>query len=353
MKHRLYLHIVVAALTTVAALGTHSLRAQGTTYTFVDLGPGAAYSVNNRGQIAGTSQQRAFRITPVNGVWNANPGGAGNPLMEMLPIASTKSGSRGKGINGTGHVGGSVIGSGSNATLWEANGSVKEFGPNSSYADAINGLGDLAGTGSTSRSTTAHLWRKDPKGYKTVSLGVLPGYDQSYAFGVNDARQVVGVLAAGNTRRTAFFWSASGGMSILPTPAGHNGNNCRANAVNGQGVTVGYSIHDGIEHPVLWQNGVARDLLPGSWFQAAALAGINNAAVPEAVGSALWHLDIPQLPVAVLWNGTSWVDLNDPLTTSGVPGGAVLTHALAINDNGDIVGRYTLAGVERAFLLLR
>lgn len=360
MKKRFYARIGAAALVALSLLCVNGARAQATTYAFVDLGPigpGAPHSINGSGQIAGTvnldGKPRAFRITPQNGVWNTDPGGGPNPLMEILPIPSNRSQSRGKGINANGQVGGSVVGSGSNTVLWEANGAVKEFGPNSSYADAINGLGDLAGTAS-GRSTTAYLWRKDPKGYKAVSLGVLPGFDQSYAYGINDSRQVVGVVASGTSgARRAFLWSAASGMSVLPAPAGHNGNNWRANAINAQGVVAGYSIHDGVEHPVLWTNGAAQDLLPGSSFAAAALAAVNSAPMTAAVGSALWNLNIPRQPVAVLWNGTRLVDLNDLLVTSGIPAGAVLTEAVGINDSGQIVGTYSLDGSQRAFLLVR
>src|ERR1700722_11658976 len=93
-------------------------------------------------------------------------------------------------------------------------------------------------------TTHAFLW-SSKTGMR--DLGTLGG--SSYAYGINDAGQVVGSYASGNTMR-AFLWTKSGGMKDLGTLGGDY---TSASVINSAGQVIrGASKAAGDVHAFLW-----------------------------------------------------------------------------------------------------
>jgi hypothetical protein len=217
-----------------------------------------------------------------------------------------------------------------------------------SYAEAINDTGDLAGHFNQGNTNAACLWKLASGKYTQVTIPALSGFPLGYAEGVNNSRQVVGrMYPSGGGAGAAFLWSQSGGTVRLLPPAGYG--STIAYAINSQGVVVGNSDFGG-GRPIIWQSGVAVDLLNGNPnYLSATLRGLNNAVPFQAVGNAqrsngTW--------TAVLWNGSTLVDLGDSSVTTGIPAGVTSMQANAVNDNGYIVGSYGIGNGSRAFLLI-
>jgi len=122
-------------------------------------------------------------------------------------------------------------------------------GYDSSYAFAINDLGQIAGQSAClncSLSGHATLWSKT-KG-SMLDLGVLPGASESFASGINNVGQVVGLSYYSATNELhAFVWSPSTGMLDLNNliPANSGWLLQIANAINDQGQIVGYGVFNG------------------------------------------------------------------------------------------------------------
>jgi probable HAF family extracellular repeat protein len=225
-------------------------------------------------------------------------------------------------------------------------------GPSTAYSIydsglAINSLGSVAGvtvvaTNKVSKSgfvnlsyfRTATVWQNGiPSALKT------PNGADSYAYGINDSGDVVGVINNGATlwhngtpvklsthsNYTSTAWSINGSGQVVGTT------NTGTVSLNASSYPVGYAT--------LWQNGAAYDLgvLPtynqSSWARAMNRSG-------QVVGAA-WSI-VNGVPVshAFLWtpatpNGTTgqMVDLG---TLPGI--GLESSHALGINASGQVVG---------------
>jgi probable HAF family extracellular repeat protein len=195
---------------------------------------------------------------------------------------------------------------------------------------AIDGKGNVAGVYVFSRKppqTNAFLWTKSG-GLK--GLGTLGG-DDSIAFGVNVAGQVVGQAnASAGAPDQAFLWTKSGGMIDLGNLGGASS---AANAINSSGQVAGQSyLSNGFAHAFLWtQSGGLQDLgtLPGG--QQSGANAINSAG--EIVGSA----NIGSNNHAFHWTQSGgMVDL-------GIAAGCG-SVALGINNPGEIIGWFNKSG---------
>lgn len=164
-------------------------------------------------------------------------------------------------------------------------------------AKAVNEAGMVAGVSSVEFATNrAVVWAE---GVPT-NLGTLGG-DDSEAFGLNEAGQVVGASVTGDERLSGFLWLPAGAYGL---PAGMNdvtpdANQAQLYGINNQGQAVGYGVYDTYNGAILWDAG------------------------------ATYYLD----------------DLIDPNA------GWHLNIAHDINDVGQIVGVGTFNGEARAFLL--
>ena len=171
-------------------------------------------------------------------------------------------------------------------------------------AYAINGRGQVAGSGvgpgGTFLRSHALLWQQG----KAIDLGTLPGFGDTEAHGINARGQIVGWAnqrrAGGSSVFRAFLWQ-DGRMRDLGTFPGAR--DTHANAINDRGEVVGRFVGRVVrksnERATLWHGGRIYNL---------------NALMPK---------------------GSGWV----------------LEEALAINDHGWIIGNGKHKGVAHAFLL--
>lgn len=265
-----------------------------------------AYGINNRGQVVGSS------------------GGFGPIFMSGLVFSRGFLYQNGKlrqltqrnasfephAINDNGQI----AGLDGRRCFFYANGKLVNLGTlsklpagNYSTAQSINSLGQVVGWSTASvqhqrgLSIHAFLWQRDTKPSRMRDLGTLPGWANSYAYGVNSRGEIIGSVtgATGSNYDVqpqapslAFLWRRGKMVSLGTLPGCRSS---RASGINNAGAVVGQSG----DKAFLWQQGQMRDL---------------NTLMPA---------------------GQGWV----------------LTEAHAINSKGQIAGNGTLHGQPHAFLL--
>ena len=155
------------------------------------------------------------------------------------------------------NAGGAVAGAQSgHAVRFDPLGGTMDIGVNSpwSAANAINDVGSVAGTAQLSSGTFRAFTTRPSTG--VVMLGTLGGRS-SYGQAINSA----GWVAGGSTTARGYlhaFLQANGRMQDLGTLGGGNSS---AYGVNDAGQVVGYSqIAGGDSSAFLWENGQLRDL---------------------------------------------------------------------------------------------
>jgi probable HAF family extracellular repeat protein len=312
--------VVLAALACIAA----SAAAQDYTVDFL-AGGGGRYNtpagINNHGRVVGTLGNTHH---PEAVVWNANrPDRRPVGLLPEAPCC-TYTATYGEGINNRGQVAGQDT---YRAALWTGTGRATVLpqlaGHTQSYALDLNDAGHAVGYTWTGVDTLrATLW----EGNGSVrDLGTLGGRD-SFAYAINEAGTVVGAShrAGGTGGLQATMWQ--NGIAVDLGFA--DGLNSEAYDVNDHGVAVGV----GSDRAVLWNDGEAT-FLDGTGTRATA---INNAGL--VVG--YYYEEFSETPMhAVLWNGSTAIDLNRFLSAQDRAAGWRLDVATDINDHGWIVGR--------------
>lgn len=230
--------------------GMHQLTSDGSFFP---------YAINDAGQIAGLYAYRGFFY-------------AGGKLIPLGTLSHVPNGNRStaRSLNAQGQVvGWSTVGSlpvakfgqlASHAFLWQRHGKSGRMhdlgtlpGWVNSYAYGINDRGEVIGSvsGETSYTggvdpsvhTAAFLWREG----KIVNLGTLSGSKNSTAFGINDSTQIVGT-----SDNRAFVWRQGKMLDLNAClPSGSGWTLEEARTINNKGQIVGSGKMNGQEHMFL------------------------------------------------------------------------------------------------------
>ena len=217
------------------------------------------------------------------------------------------------------------------------------LGGQGSTADGINETGQIVGGAQDANGNWRAYLRLPSPAYGLPAgmnnLGTL-GLS-SFANAINNAGQIAGESNPGNGYH-AFLWLPSpayglpAGMNDLGVPPGESQSN--ASAINSLGQVVGSTSTAIASHAFVWLPSAAYRLpagmnglgtLGGAGSEA---LGINNTG--QVVGDALTSAVFPTFH-AFLWQSGHMYDLNDMVSASS---GWVLQVASAINDTGQIAG---------------
>jgi probable HAF family extracellular repeat protein len=312
-------------------------------YVLTPLGTEAT-AIDAQGDVAVNQSTLANLFVPVS------PNSPDGNLISLGTLGGTTS--IGRGINDVGHVVGySTLGSGSyRGFLWDGSAMVDigTLGADYSSATSVSAYGHVVGSSyDTSDNEHGFLWTPHQPNGNTgsmIDLGTLGG-EYSAALAVDTRGVVVGYAYTAAGAFHAFRWQ-SGMMTDLGTLGGSYS---RANAIDDHGRIVGQAYLSGNvhAHACLWDGGVTQDLgnLGGNYSGALGIdpSGeriVGTATVPSGDGFLHYH--------AFLFENGTMTDLNALIPPVS---GWVLEEASAVNQYGQIVGRGTLGGQPRGFLL--
>ncbi len=213
-----------------------------------------------------------------------------------------------------------------------------------SEAEAVNAKGQAVGIS----NNQAFLWSAG----RMKRLPPPPGFSAADAGAVNDAGAAAGKATKpglGKTVTHALLWSASGHVKDLGVLPGYTDSIARGiNAKNQVTGWVGLSGGTGVQgltfhyQAFLWQNGHMRGLGSIPRLRDSKASALND--LGQVVGNAYHRTD----EAALLWQNGKVYELN---TLIPAHSGWKLQNALAINNHGLIVGNGIHNGIRRGFLL--
>ena len=318
-------------LLAIGVLMASASETRAQTYRFKDLGTGTAAAINNAGQVAGVYDPQLPGFLSAAVLWN---GAVKTVLPNPVPGPDGFETSAAHGINDAGHVVGED-GEGRHEIflpiLW-IDGIAMRLGepPGGVYYASVRAINDLDQMAGFDRyiqgqrgATKATLWDRTV----ATDLGTLPGGNESRAYGINNAGLVAGWSDTFGGAVHATVWNGSRAVDLGTLPGGYES---QAFALNDAGLVVGEASN----HATVWSGGTATELgsLPG-WNESSVALGINDAGL--IVGAASNHFGSQH---AVLWHGTTAIDLNTFLDADRVKEGWYLASANDINERGWIVG---------------
>jgi probable HAF family extracellular repeat protein len=308
--------VATLALTVAFTWGSSAALAEPLPdYRTVDLGTlggtlSEATAVNERGEVVGYAQT-AVATHPF--LWQRG-------TMTDLGVLEAGAGEYGAalGVNESGQVVGYGMvdaGRAAHAFLWE-HGALRDLGTlggNRSFAYGINNGGQVVGVSSTAGGELhAFLWRRGAM----VDLGAGSAYE------INYVGQIVGSILAGTGTYHACLWWSDRYTDLDPS----NPSFSQAVGINYQGWAVGDGIQSGNQHAYLWRHDRMTDLgtLGGENSHAVDINDRGQVLGQSETGSGdSWH--------GFLWQEGRLVDL----TQRGISPDVSLHD---VNDHGDIVG---------------
>ena len=173
-------------------------------------------------------------------------------------------------------------------------------------------------------------------GYQLTDLGVVSGYENSFAYGMSDSgQQVAGWVDNGSTTQ-AFVWSAGAGMQLLGNAAGATAS--RGFSVNDQGMVVGETSFGAQREATAWTGATPSGLGTLSNAGSSVAFGVNNA------GKIIGWSDSSDGTRAFAW------ETGSGMSSLGVLPGGTQTHAYNINASGQAVGWGTTPTGDRGFV---
>jgi len=278
-----------------------------------------ALAINSRGQVAGfsttaTGERHAF-------FWD------GGAMRDLGVFAGGTFGTPFIALNDAGQVAfTSVVASGErHAVLWDGM-TVRDLGTlggNYSEATAINATGQVVGFSRIAAGgfdVHAVVWDR----------GVLRDLGPGRALAINARGQVTGFGAA-----HAFLWNGTTLMDLGTLGGGTS----MGTIINQRGQVAGLSsLASGTSHAFFWDGAAMQDLGavgnadwpgdPSSWFSGATAINARGRVAGFSAGF------LPAQELAFVWDGTTMRSL-------GTLGGAD-SHAMAMNDRGQVVGQAAL-----------
>jgi probable HAF family extracellular repeat protein len=189
-----------------------------------------------------------------------------------------------------------------------------------SYATGLNNHGDVVGVADFDTHTVGYVYHA-----ASGTLTTIGGFGgaETEALGINDSGLVVGYSQTIGGNRQAFIWQ-SGILTALPTVGGANGYGW---AVNNAGLVVGTTQNTTPrDRATTWTAGLATDLgtLGGLFSSAHAVSSAGHVAGVSGNG-----VNPGERAFRTLGGG--------PLTDLGNLGG-IFTHVWGVNSSGTVVG---------------
>jgi|CXWL01.1.fsa_nt_gi probable HAF family extracellular repeat protein len=304
-----YITIILTGISAVSIPATASAGWSIREISFKDFNnnhvDAAAFDINNVGQVTGIYQgfpgQKAFIVGPDGSVGETTLGTIGGKSSVAF------------GINDSGQVVGSSNESGHAFITGPDGVGTTDLGTLGGYYSGgygINNSGQAAGYSYTSKSSSNyHAFITGPNGEGMTDLGTLTGgSEDSFAYGINDAGQVVG-----NSGNHAFITGPNGsGMIDL---GAFGGINSIATAINNSGQAVGYTLSPFV-HAFQYNYGEMIDLskleevVAAGWTNLLTAEGIND--YGQIVGAGILHgqnaayvlspFSIPPYPVTTVYS---------------------------------------------------
>jgi len=281
--------------------------------------------------VAGTAQRPQAFIRSAQGAMVA--------ITELSGVTSSYA----SAINDVGQVVGSIhIGSVDHAFIWSAASGMVDIGvlPGFVHSSAgwINNSGVVVGWSSTASGSVSHAFRWSATTGMT-DLGVLAGTDESFAYGINSAGQIVGeTYTIATTIRRPFRWTEAKGMedigALTGDPAGG------AYSVNDDGSIVGFST------TAAYRSGPVRAI---QWTPAGVKTMISDCSGSPCYAAANGINKSGQVAGTRQNVGFVWTAAGGPVDLAGLPG-AQFTEATALNDAGQVIGYSHIALNYRSFL---
>ena len=326
--------LLYALLLTAGTLAAETAQAQLPTYDIQDLGAldggsSAAYGINNKGQVCGSST-----LTDSLGNTRVHPviffKGSVQDLGSLVTKPTANDVGYANSINDNGDVvGDATADTGSKAFLY-SNGVLQSLAH--ATERAINNKGERAGG-----TLPAYLYSNGVY----IDIGTLPGGAFSEAYGINNLGQVVGSSATRSVapaNPSAFLYQ-KGVMQDIGKDTGLYFTEAHGITDNGYVAGGGEMVEDSIFtfRAFLWQNGHSQTL--GTLGGKTSLAfAVNKYAVVVGESDVNYNLTDPFVwqngRMRDLFAGSAWI--------SG--------KATGINDSGQIVGYGYHNGITRAFL---
>ncbi len=213
------------------------------------------------------------------------------------------------------------------------------------YGRGVNNLGQVVGYSGDSEAFHAFVW--DSFTETMEDLGTLGG-NESCAYAINDAGQIVGQADAADGTSRAALWGYDDGTSswaVSDLGAGV------ANDISSSGEVAGYAaVMGGQSEAVIWQLAQAGRATAYHQRVLGTLGGAESRSLAiNASGTTVGWADTGSgARHAFIQKGCQMLDLNNM-----IPQGSrwELFAATDINDAGQIVGYGEFDGVPRAFLL--